>query len=329
MTRAPTEAELRAARDVLRRAGEAPAPPLSRSYPSFAPDDAYRAGLPDTQRAGPVLGADRAIQHVGIAGFRVPMRIPVAGGEQSAPVTVTGTVGLAAGRKGIDMSRIIRGVHARADAPLGFPFADGVVDGFLSELGAEEARLVLAFPFALRQPSLRSGMEGWQYYDAAIEVAEAGGRRVRVAHLDYVYSSTCPCSLELTEHARRTRAQLATPHSQRSLARLSVETDGSVTPEDLVALCRGAVPTETQVMVRRPDEQAFGELNAAHPVFAEDAARLFAEGIAALPSARGFRVVVSHRESLHSHDAVAVLSEGDLFAGAAFDLRALAAAPRA
>jgi GTP cyclohydrolase FolE2 len=35
------------------------------------------------------------------------------------------------------------------------------------------------------------------------------------------------------------------------------------------------VPTETQVMVKREDEQAFAELNAANPIFVEDAARLF------------------------------------------------------
>jgi GTP cyclohydrolase FolE2 len=38
------------------------------------------------------------------------------------------------------------------------------------------------------------------------------------------------------------------------------------------------VPTETQVMVKREDEQAFAELNAANPIFVEDAARLFCRG---------------------------------------------------
>ncbi len=37
--------------------------------------------------------------------------------------------------------------------------------------------------------------------------------------------------------------------------------------EDLVDLARGAVVTETQVMVKREDEQAFAELNAANPIF--------------------------------------------------------------
>ena len=56
---------------------------------------------------------------------------------------------------------------------------------------------------------------------------------------------------------------LATPHSQRSVARISVALDDTASClwfEDLIDLCRDAVPTETQVMVKREDEQAFAEL---------------------------------------------------------------------
>jgi GTP cyclohydrolase I len=142
-------------------------------------------------------------------------------------------------------------------------------------------------------------------------------------HLDYVYSSTCPCSLELSEHARSARGQLATPHSQRSVARISVELveDDCLWFEDLIELARRAVPTETQVMVKREDEQAFAELNAANPIFVEDAARLFCEQLLADPRIGDFRVVASHQESLHSHDAVSVLTEGETFAAQSLDPR--------
>jgi GTP cyclohydrolase I len=89
--------------------------------------------------------------------------------------------------------------------------------------------------------------------------------------------------------------------------------------EDLIEMARAAVPTETQVMVKREDEQAFAELNAANPIFVEDAARLFAERLHADPRLGDFRVVASHQESLHSHDAVSVLTEGATFAQASLD----------
>ncbi|MDG1802827.1 MAG: GTP cyclohydrolase, FolE2/MptA family, partial [Paracoccaceae bacterium] len=153
-------------------------------------------------------------------------------------------------------------------------------------------------------------------------VIDVGGVRQKIVHLDYVYSSTCPCSLELSEHARQFRGQLATPHSQRSVARLSVQVDetaGILWFEDLIDLCRRAVPTETQVMVKREDEQAFAELNAANPIFVEDAARSFCELLQADPRIGDFQIVASHQESLHSHDAVSILTEGETFSADSID----------
>ncbi len=89
--------------------------------------------------------------------------------------------------------------------------------------------------------------------------------------------------------------------------------------EDVIDLCRAAVPTETQVMVKREDEQAFAELNAANPIFVEDAARLFTQQLRADPRIGDFRVVASHQESLHSHDAVSILTEGDTFCAQSLD----------
>ena len=178
----------------------------------------------------------------------------------------------------------------------------------------------LSFPMQVQ--SLRSGLSGFQYYNIALEVVERAEQRHRIIHLDYVYSSTCPCSLELSEHARHQRGQLATPHSQRSVARISVvlaEGQPRLWFEDLVELCRKAVATETQVMVKREDEQAFAELNAANPIFVEDAARLFCEQLQGDPRIGDFRVIASHQESLHSHDAISVLTEGPTFAQTSMD----------
>ena len=293
-------------------------PALSRIYPEgFVAGAAYRAGLPDLQN-GPeslIRGAVRPIQHVGIAGFRLPLTWALGGREQALDTSVTGTVSLEADRKGINMSRIMRSFYDRAGATFGWEAMERVLDGYLEEVGAFDARLACAVRLPLEQEALRSGLVGWQHYDLTFEVVQEGAARTRVLHLDYVYSSTCPCSLELSEHARRTRGQLATPHSQRSVARLSVVVEGDLDPADLVAMCRRQVPTEVQVMVKREDEQAFAELNAANPIFVEDAARLFAEGLSTMQGVGDYRVACSHQESLHAHDAVSVLTEGPTFAG--------------
>jgi len=80
--------------------------------------------------------------------------------------------------------------------------------------------------------------------------------------------------------------------------------------EDVHALCLRALRTETQVMVKREDEQAFAELNGAHLKFVEDAARLLYREFDADKRVKDFRIACSHLESLHSHDAVSVICKG-------------------
>ncbi len=301
-------------------------PALSRSYPQFRVDDAYRASLPDLQN-GPsslIVGAKQRIQHVGISNFRLPIRYETRdGGDMALETSVTGTVSLEAEKKGINMSRIMRSFYAHAQKSFSFGVVEAALDDYIADLGSFDARIQMRVSFPMQITSLRSGLVGWQYYDIALELVDVAGVRKKIVHLDYVYSSTCPCSLELSEHARMTRGQLATPHSQRSVARISVEVKpGAVLWfEDLVEIARASVVTETQVMVKREDEQAFAELNAANPIFVEDAARSFCERLKGDPRIGDFRVIASHQESLHSHDAVSLLTEGATFAAESLDPR--------
>ena len=301
-------------------------PDLARDYPAeFKADDAYRATLPDLQNgpASLIRGTRQHIEHVGISNFRLPIRFHTRdNGDLTLETSVTGTVSLEAGKKGINMSRIMRSFYTHAERTFSFEVIEAALDDYLTDLGSFDARLMMRFSFPVKVPSLRSGLAGYQYYDIALELVDSAGQRQKFIHLDYVYSSTCPCSLELSEHARMQRGQLATPHSQRSVARISVELDsaaGCLWFEDIIDACRRAVPTETQVMVKREDEQAFAELNAANPIFVEDAARLFCQQLQADPRIGDFRVIASHQESLHSHDAVSILTRGETFAAQSLD----------
>ncbi|MCX7559302.1 GTP cyclohydrolase FolE2 [Sulfitobacter sp. F26204] len=295
-------------------------PEFSRTYPDdFAVGDNYKATLPDLQN-GPsslIRGARQQIQHVGISNFRLPIGFHSRdGGDLRLETSVTGSVSLEADKKGINMSRIMRSFYKHAERTFSFEVIEAALDDYKTDLESMDARIQMRFSFPMKIESLRSGLTGYQYYDVALELIDKDGLRQKMIHLDYVYSSTCPCSLELSEHARATRGQLATPHSQRSVARISVVINSGgecLWFEDLIDACRRAVPTETQVMVKREDEQAFAELNAANPIFVEDAARLFCEQLQADPRVGDFRVIASHQESLHSHDAISVLTDGPTF----------------
>ena len=292
-------------------------PPLvnRRHDATFKSDAAYRATLPDMMEAvNAAEGARVPIQQVGCANFRLPLKFCTANGKlHTLETSVTGTVSLQAGLKGINMGRIMRSFYEHEDEVFTFEVLRKLLLKYQRKIDSFNARIRLAFSYPMLQPSLRSGLAGWQYYRVAFEATMDGdGKFRRVIEFDFVYSSTCPCSAELAEHARQTRGAYATPHAQRSKARVRVELAAgrSVTIEDLQRHCANALKTETQVMVKREDEQAFAELNGANIKFVEDAARLLYRELAGDKRIADFQVACSHLESLHSHDAVSVIVKG-------------------
>jgi len=301
----------------LHRVADGPAPRIVRAYDAkFAVTPAYRETLPDMMEAVDAIpGAPVAIQQVGVSGFKLPLRHP-ARSRRTAHIletTVTGTVSLGAHLKGINMSRLVRSFYDYASEPASPDFVAKLLGVYRREVGALSARLRLDFSYPIPQSSLRSGLVGWQYYPAAFlgRIDEAGRVR-RFLELDFTYSSACPCSAELTEHARDVRGVYGIPHNQRSKARILVELapGARLHIEELHALVLRALVTETQVMVKREDEQAFAELNGAHIKFVEDAARLVYAELAGDKRIADFQVACSHLESLHSHDAVSVIVKG-------------------
>ncbi|MDP0495589.1 MAG: GTP cyclohydrolase FolE2 [Verrucomicrobiota bacterium JB024] len=282
----------------------------------FQVTDAYRQTLPDMQNSdsSEIQGANVPIMQVGISNFRLPLTYVTKGCEKRVLETsVTGTVSLGADAKGINMSRIMRTFYDFKDRVFSLELLEEILLRYKREIGSSRARLKLNFNYPIVQKSLRSGLEGFQYYQVAYEgFIDDLDRYRRFIHFDFVYSSACPCSSELSEHARAERDIYTIPHSQRSKARASVEVreGADLSIEDLQQLCLEALKTETQVMVKREDEQAFAELNGAYVKFVEDAARLMYEQLDAEPRIKDFQVACAHLESLHSHDAVAVINKG-------------------
>lgn len=288
---------------------------LKKFYdPTFVVTEQYKDNLPDLQN-GPsssIEGADVPIQQVGISNFKLPLKYPTPSGDTvTLETSVDGYVGLEAGKKGINMSRIMRTFYNFRDDLIHPDKLREILQQYRDDLDSRTAFLKLSFSYPMVQESLRSGISGYQYYNMAFEgKIDEQNNFTRFVHLDFEYSSACPCSFELAEHARETRDVAAIPHSQRSVANITVHLDSEIFPDDLVQLCRGALKTETQVMVKREDEQAFAELNGAYQKFVEDAARLLYDELNTDERIRDFVVRCAHLESLHSHDAVSRICKG-------------------
>ena len=154
--------------------------------------------------------------------------------------------------------------------------------------------------------------------------------------MEVPYSSTCPCSAALSrqliqELFRRDFAEgkvdadavfewlgteegiLATPHSQRSVAQVRVlldHTEGDAFPiTALIDSIEGSLKTPVQTAVKRVDEQEFALLNGQNLMFCEDAARRLKQALNPQGCYKEFWLRVNHLESLHAHNAVAIVTK--------------------
>lgn len=267
--------------------------------------------FPDLQN-GPsslIQGAAVEIQQVGIHNFRIPLKYKTRdNGIIELETKVTGTVSLEAHKKGINMSRIMRSFYEHKNETFSINKLENILAKYKEKLKSFDSKIALKISYPIIQKSLRSELEGYQYYNVTFEGdLNKEGMLKKIMHFDFVYSSACPCSYELAEHARKYRNKVTVSHSQRSVARLSIEFEDMIWIEDLKEICEAALKTETQVIVKREDEMAFAELNGSYLKFVEDAARLLYKELIHDKRVKDFRVICSHQESLHSHDAVSVI----------------------
>ncbi len=301
-----------------------------------------RRTMPDIAETRTVDRTGDTLDRVGMRHIEVPVRL--AGGDgstQIVPARAGAFVDLADPHaKGIHMSRLFLHLQEGLESgPLDWPLVELLLRS-MRESHADlstEAHLELEFDWMTKRAALVSEHAGWRAYPIRIAASlTPEGLTLRLG-TTVTYSSTCPCSAALARQliqeafdrdfdgaitlpAHEVRAWLArpssicaTPHGQRSEARVLVQVDsadeGLQFPE-LVGLVEESLGTVVQAAVKREDEQAFALLNGQNPMFCEDAARRVKRTLDRDRRITDYRVRCEHLESLHPHDAVCVVTKG-------------------
>lgn len=283
-------------------------------------------GLNDYQKLPNQNGI--AIPRVGIERFRIPLTFSHADGTaRSHDTEASMFVFLDGDKTGVNMSRFCAILQEEAlEGKISNDFFDKVLTRFRKDLRDYEteslipvAELELTFQYPVKQKSLKSENWGWQYYSCKMKGRQTKEGTQMTVVLGYEYSSTCPCSLSMAKQyeedfrsGKTTEGNgIATAHSQRSLATTEVtyKLDSGFTLESLIELMRMAVPTETQSLVKRIDEQAFAILNGENPMFVEHVSRRLAVVLNDDKRVLDWNAKIEHFESLHSHNAVAYISK--------------------
>ena len=296
--------------------------------------------LPDVAvHAQPHLAG--ALDWVGMADIQVPVLFDAGDGQaQRASARVGAFVNLnRPDKRGIHMSRLYLQVEqALSTQTLGADMLHALLRGFLDSHKdlSDRACLSIHFEHLVRRPALKSANSGWRAYPVCIEASLTGDEFLLEFGTEVVYSSTCPASAALSrqliqdqfasdfnagkplDHAAvlawlgSERGIVATPHAQRSVARLRIRTaiGSGFHLIGLIDRVEHALGTPVQTAVKREDEQAFALANGGNLMFCEDAARRIQKALDADPALSDFHIRVEHQESLHPHDAVAYASKG-------------------
>lgn len=299
-------------------------------------------GLPDIAKAT-IAREPARLSWVGMKGIKIPMSIVDRNlDQQMVNASIDCSVDLHDPRKrGIHMSRMYLSITAMSKlASVDYATLKKLSNDLVkAQGGGSSSSLVsLSFELFIARQSLLSNNEGWANYPIKITLQNKKGKIKCQIDLQILYSSTCPCSAALSrqlvserfaEHFAQRNPDLesvkdwlmeeeklmATPHSQRSVADISLVFDsikGKKFPlKAMIDRAEKSIKTSVQSVVKREDEQAFASINGENLMFCEDSVRILAEGFESVDKT-AISIKVRHLESLHAHDAVAEITQGDL-----------------
>ena len=199
------------------------------------------------------------------------------------------------------------------------------------------AEISVQFQLPVERAGLLSGEPGHRLYPVNLRGVIEEDFRLFFS-TEILYSSTCPCSAALARelvrgqfvetHAGKEldldtvadwltseKVKIATPHAQRSIAKLAVELAdpqnvGFAEWISVIDHAESALGTPVQAAVKRVDEQEFARLNGENLMFCEDAARKLRAALESSDAYLDYSIEVEHQESLHPHSAVAKVVKG-------------------
>ncbi|MGZ3768939.1 MAG: GTP cyclohydrolase FolE2 [Bdellovibrio sp.] len=277
------------------------------------------------------------IDWVGMGSIELPVLLKQSDGVYRIPARVDAKVSLdKKPSRGIHMSRLYlstQEILSKNELSLGL--LGKTTDEFLKthEDLSSQAWVQLQFEAPLLRKALKSDHQAWRSYPVILSAFNAEGEKSYYVEVVVTYSSTCPASAALSRqliqdgfkqqfqgesldfdviHSWLGTPQgiVATPHAQRSFARVKVQVAPDFKYGDLINLVEEALQTAVQGAVKREDEQEFALRNGQNLMFCEDAARRVQEVLEQNLEILDYVAEFSHVESLHPHNAVSHISKG-------------------
>ncbi|MEM9079298.1 MAG: GTP cyclohydrolase FolE2 [Verrucomicrobiota bacterium] len=242
------------------------------------------------------------IDRVGVKGLRFPLEVrEKKGGTQTTVATVSLAVDLPQEFKGTHMSRFVEVLHSHGSC-LDVRNMTALPNELLERLEAQKAHASFQFPFFVEKPAPVSDLRGLLDYEIIFEV-ETGrdGKQDFVVTVLVQVATLCPCSKAISDRGA---------HNQRGLVTFSVRFTQPIWVEDLIRLVEESASCELYSILKRPDEKKVTERAYDNPVFVEDLVRNVARKAELQEHISWYRVEAENFESIHNHNAYAVVKSG-------------------
>ena len=243
-----------------------------------------------------------AIDRVGVKDLSYPVTIlDKANSLQHTVATVALAVDLPHHYKGTHMSRFVEVLNAHGPT-LDVRSMAAIPSELLKRLHAREAHVHFQFPFFLRKRAPVTEAEGLMDYQVHFEVNATEDHSDFVVTVEVPVTTLCPCSKAISTNGA---------HNQRGIVTYSVRFEEPIWIEDLISLVEKCASAELYSLLKRPDEKFVTEAAYDRPVFVEDLVRNVAARSRDQDNIRWFRVEAENFESIHNHNAYAVIESAD------------------
>ena len=241
------------------------------------------------------------IQKVGVQNIRFP--IQVRDRDKSAQHTVGRidmSVDLPHHFKGTHMSRFMEILNEERPE-ISVEALPALLSTMRERLDAETAHFTVSFPYFMEKAAPVTGATGLLSYDCTFD-ASSGAVDDFILSVKVPVTTLCPCSKEISTKGA---------HNQRGMVTVQARFDGELWIEDLVALIDDSASCALYPILKRADEKWVTERAYENPRFVEDLVREVTIRLREHPGITWFNVHVVNFESIHEHDAYAVVEEGE------------------
>jgi len=250
-----------------------------------------------------------AIDRVGVCDVRYPITVFDRNQEkQSTVATIDLSVDLPHHFKGTHMSRFIE-ILNRHHGEVTMKNIPQILEELKECLEAERSHVEITFPYFLNKEAPVTKKKAQIDYTCSF-IAESGPSGADfILKVEVPVTSLCPCSKEISKYGA---------HNQRGYVTIEVRTINYASGEwafvwieELIEMAEESASAPLYALLKREDEKHVTEQAYENPVFVEDLVRNVALRLKADERITAYRVKTVNHESIHAHNAFAVVQSSN------------------